>query len=375
MSWNAGELRSSRSASSSAGKRSAGTTSGAPQRKKRKKKKNTLRNTVIYILCVVLVSTLLAEVGWLLANDLCAFNKEYKEVTVEVVRSDSVGDVADKLKEGGLIEYRWLFNLFAAFMKAETKIGVGEYTLNTNMDYKSLINHMRNKNASLSADTVKVSIPEGYTVAELIKRLADYGVSTEEKLTETAKNHVFEYTFVDNENLGSLSRLEGYLFPDTYEFYVNDDPVRVFNKLLGNFQTHVDSEVLAQIEQTGKSLKEIIIMASLIEKETDGKDQRKIASVIYNRINNPAYETGGLLQIDASALYSDDPAYDLYINKGLPPTAIANPGMDSINAAINPANTEYYYYALGKDGVHHYFTNYRDHVNFINSSAYQSNGY
>ena len=120
-------------------------------------------------------------------------------------------------------------------------------------------------------------------------------------------------------------------------------------------------------------------MASLIEKETDGTDREKIASVIYNRLNNPSYETGGLLQIDAALVYATghteltesdlevDSPYNLYTHPGLPPTPIANPGFDSIRAALQPAETNYYYYVRGNDGLHIFSSTYAEHQQVINS--------
>ena len=97
--------------------------------------------------------------GWLLANDMCAFNKEPITTTIEITKDDNINTVSKKLKEEGLIEYRWFFKLFAGIRHAEDKIGIGKYELNSEMDYNALINGMRNKNATLNADTVKVSIP------------------------------------------------------------------------------------------------------------------------------------------------------------------------------------------------------------------------
>ena len=126
-------------------------------------------------------------------------------------------------------------------------------------------------------------------------------------------------------------------------------------------------------------------MASLIEKETDGTDQDKIASVIYNRLkDNGSHGTYGVLNIDAALLYglpdhegaltnedkAVDTPYNLYKYAGLPPTAIANPGIDAIDAALRPAETNFYYYALGKDGKHHYSTTLQEHNNFLNSGNY-----
>ena len=117
------------------------------------------------------------------------------------------------------------------------------------------------------------------------------------------------------------------------------------------------------MENSGRSLKEIVTIASLIEKETDGTDREKIASVIYNRLNYAA-ETAYFLQIDAALVYAAgreitvddyqtlDSPYNLYKHQGLPPTAIANPGLASLKAALNPASTNFYFYALGKDGLH-----------------------
>ena len=156
-----------------------------------------------------------------------------------------------------------------------------------------------------------------------------------------------------------------------------------------NFNSKLDDDLLDKAEERGYDLKDIITIASLIEKETDGTDQTKIASVIYNRLEGPGDKQGtyGMLQIDASLLYAlpdhegsiteadkqTDSPYNLYKYAGLPPTPIANPGLASIQAALEPDNTDYYYYALGKDGVHHFFTNYADHLAFVKSSDYAGN--
>lgn len=358
-------------------------------RKYRKKSKiRWVLNPILYILFIGISSAVLASVGWMLMSDLCAFNKAYIKTTVEVTAEDTVATVAEKLEDAGLIEYPWFFRLFGAFAHAEEKIGMGTHSLNTDMDYRALIVGMRNTSGNLTAETLTVTIPEGYTVMQTIQLLASKGVNTEEDLLKAAKTADFKYDFIDN-STEDISRLEGYLFPDTYEFYVDGNPASVLDKLISTFNSRVDDDLLAQAEARGYDLKKIVVIASLIEKETDGKDHGKIASVIYNRLDGPGDKggTNGLLQIDAALLYtmpehegaptnaekSIDTPYNLYLYKGLPPTAIANPGLASIQAALDPEITEYYYYALGKDGQHHFFTNYNDHVNFINSSEYVGN--
>lgn len=357
--------------------------------KKRKRKKKFL-NPIIYIASVLIVSMLLAGIGWLLISDLCAFNKGTKDETVivEITGEDTMKSVANKLEDAGLIEYKWFFRLFAVLSNAEEKIGMGTYTLHREMDYRALIVGMRSSLGNMQAETVRVTIPEGYTVEQTIKLLAQSNVNTEEALMEVAQTADFNYDFIDNESQ-DISRLEGYLFPDTYDFYVGHNAKDALGKLIANFNSKLDEDLLAEAKSKGYDLREIVTIASLIEKETDGADHGKIASVLYNRLDGPGNKGGthGLLQIDAALLYAIpghegaitnedkaiDSKYNLYKYAGLPPTPIANPGLASIQAALQPEETEYYYYALGKDHIHRFFTNYNDHVNFINSSEYVGN--
>ena len=361
--------------------------SKSTHRRKKLRRMNPLLAVILYVLIVVSASATMAGVGWLLASDLCAFNRGSKmEVTVEISAEDTLDTVADKLQEMELIQYKWFFKLFAKVTKAGDKIGIGTYKLNNDMDYHALISGMRSSSGSMSAETVDVTIPEGYTVAQTIRLLAERGVNTEEKLLEAAKTADFNYEFIDNES-EDISRLEGYLFPDTYQFYVNHNPKSALERLINNFeQKMMGEDVQEELESSGRSMKEIVTIASLIEKETDGTDQAMIASVIYNRLNGPGDKRGtyGMLQIDAALLYAlpdhegaitsadleTDSPYNLRKYAGLPPTPIANPGMASINAALYPTSSDYYYYALGTDHKHHYFTNYNDFLSFVNSSQY-----
>lgn len=355
-----------------------------PRKKKRRRSKIWwVLSPILYILFVGVTSTILASVGWMLMSDLCAFNKTYMETTVEVTAEDTVETVAQKLEDAGLIRYDWFFRIFGAVANADEKIGMGTHELNTDMDYRALIVGMRSSSGNLTAETVDVTIPEGYTVMQTIRLLAEKGVNTEEELLEAAQTHNFNYTFIDNSS-EEINRLEGYLFPDTYEFYVGGDPAEALDKLISTFTVRLDEELLEQAEAKGYDLEDIVIIASLIEKETDGTDHGKIASVIYNRLENVG-ETAHLLQIDASLIYglpedrtgpltsadlATDTPYNLYIHPNLPPTAIANPGLKSIQAALQPEDTNYYFYALGKDGLHHFSKTMAEHNNFVNSAEF-----
>lgn len=359
--------------------------SGAEQQGHAKRRPRRRRiNPLLYILFVLVVSAVLAGIGWLLINDFCAFNKGPVETTIEVTAEDDLNSIADKLHDADLVQYKWFFKIFAKMDKAESKIGVGTYELNSNMDYLALITAMHNSSGNLTSETVRVTIPEGYTAAQIISLLAQKGVNTEEALTEAAKTYDFSYDFIDNTS-EDISRLEGYLFPDTYDFYVGEKASSALKRLLDNFNNKMNDERMNKVEGSGYSLKEIITIASLIEKETDGTDHANISSVIYNRLSDSGeHGTYGMLNIDASLLYAlpdhegsitnedkqMDSRYNLYKYAGLPPTPIANPGIAAIDAALEPASTDYYYYALGKDGRHHYSTTLQEHNNFLNSGNY-----
>lgn len=369
---------------------------GAKKKKAgRQKRMNPLLSVVLWVVIVAVSSVAIASFGWTLAQDFAGLTdgtpaqsvevkitEDYvKEVRKEKQKDGSVKDVtvydmhkiADLLEEKGLIEYPWFFRLFNSVYHGEAKIRQGTYQLHTEMDYMALIRGMRGGNGQ--AVTVNITIPEGYNVKQVIQLLAENGVGSEEKLTNVAANYVFkDFAFIDNEHLGDISRLEGYLYPDTYNFYVGGDPVIAIKSMLSNFDNKIykNDDLVALLEGAPVSLNDVITVASLIEKETDGTDREKIASVIYNRLST-AGETAYYLQIDAALVYAAgreitqedysklDSPYNLYLHTGLPPTPIANPGLASIRAALQPANTKYFYYFLGADGKHVFSETLKQH--------------
>ena len=288
-SWNAGEVRRAQEE--------------APRKKKRRRRRRM--NPILYILLVLLCSALLAGVGWLLMSDLCAFNRGgIVEKTVEIKADDDMGDVAAKLKEQGLINYEWFFKMFANVTNADEKIGIGTYTLNTDMDYRALIQGMRSTSGNMKAETVKVTIPEGYTVEQIIKLLAKNGVASETDLMETAKTADFNYSFIDNDS-EDISRLEGYLFPNTYDFYENDDPERVLEKMLDAFDqsfTNVMKNNLATLNDRMEELmrKNGVFNVSVLTESTpfdvfkqfgfqSGRNVDKFAGATYPTTENGLY--------------------------------------------------------------------------------------
>ena len=353
-----------------------------PRPQRRRSSGRAMGFAMMYVIVVIGVSALLACLGWIAANDVLALNKAYKEETVtitqEMIREDGtadVGQVSRLLKEKGLIQYRGLFSLFSSLTHGKNKIIAGSFTLNTDMDYRALISGM--SWSSSSKAKVNVTIPEGYTVAQIFQLLEDSNVASVEDLNEMAADHDYAFSFLQDIPLGDPSRLEGYLFPDTYEFTTPHSALYVINKMLVRFDEVFTDEMRAQVEKSGKTIHEVLTVASLIERETDGTDQKRIASVIYNRLNDPTAETVGLLQIDATLTYINggrvpveadkqiDSPYNTYKYKGLPPGPIASPGLKAIQAAMDPEKTSYFYYVLGDDNVHHFFKTYSEMQSFM----------
>ncbi len=342
-----------------------------------------LRGGLMYFGFVICISVILASVGWLAADDVLSLNKDYVEAEVYVGEKLDMKQVSAELYNKGLIKYPQLFRIFAKLMKAETKMDPGVYTLTSKLDYNAMVHAMHQSDAGpVERATVTVMIPEGKTLKQTFQILAEHGVCPYETLLECAANYEFKYDFLEDIPYGKETRLEGYLFPDTYQFYASSSPEEAIDKFLSNFNSKFNAEMRLQAEEMGYSLHEIVTIASLVEMEA-GKDAERptIASVIYNRLSSSYYP---YLQIDAaiqyaleerkeSLTYEDleiDSPYNTYKYTGLPPGPIANPGLASIRAALNPEDTGYYFYALNKTGSHNFFATQSQFEYFVNSSEF-----
>jgi UPF0755 protein len=357
---------------------------------------------------VVVVSAVLATLGWNWANDVLALNKPAVEAVItlpesiftketinyedesldggvrlttkEVVKADMTY-VGELLKENGLIQYPFLLEFFAVFTHKDYELAAGTYELNSEMDYSALLTNMGPK--SVAKPEVEVTIPEGYNIDQIFQLLEDKGVATVEDLRDMAANHdyKFEWLVPLEIPLGDYHRLEGFLFPDTYKFYVGHDPLYAINKMLQGF----DKKIMKYLESINANEKydlyDLVTIASLIEKETDGTDQVLISSVIYNRLYRWG-DTPSFLNIDAAIIYAlgehkeeltlddlqIDSPYNTYLYTGLTPGPISNPGLYSLNAALDPDETDYYYYAMDPDtGAHHFSRSESEHNRFLDS--------
>ena len=334
-----------------------------PEKAMREVKKTGCLGGILMFLFLFCVAAGLAIFAWMAASDVLSLNNDEFTVTVTLPedifhakegtgRVADVDYIADLLHKNGLIDYKWLFKSYCDLSKAETKFDPGEYELSSTYDYRALVHHLCESAAVLK--TVTVTIPEGFTMQDIFRRFEEEGVAKYDDLMDAAATATFKYDFLEGtEELGA-SRLEGFLFPDTYEFYVNSDPASAINKMLSNFYLRFNQDYIAQCERMNRSVRDIVNIASLIEKEAKLDDDRPyVASVVYNR-----FAAQMTLGFDTTILYvhqdhegeptqemiEEDSPYNTRKNLGLPPTPICNPGMASITAAMNPASSYYYYF-------------------------------
>lgn len=375
-----------------------------PARRKPIKKKGTgllgiphFLSTLILFAMILAVSLTLARMVWLWADDVLALTKEEKEVTVTILDTDNMNQIAEKLANAGLIRYPRLFKFYSDLTGAREDISAGTFTLNCLFDYHALVNAMSGFTSSRTE--VTVTIPEGYECRQIFELLEKNGVCTVEQLEKAAQEgDLGTFWFLSDVTRDSPYCLEGFLFPDTYDFYTADDPERVLRKMLRDFEYRFDEDMEADIaglntwlgeklagygysEEDIKArqlnIRDVVNIASMIERETAGSgESAKIASVIYNRLCNPDYP---YLNIDAtiqyalgerkaSLSYEDtqiDSPYNTYTNPGLPVGPISNPGLNSLSAALHPEDTAYYFYALDVDGTHHFSQTSEEHNQFL----------
>lgn len=360
------------------------TSKGRPKRKKGEGLLGipSILVTFVWLALIVVIGVTAGRMLWICAADVLAFGREDKVVTVTIYEADTMEDIIDKLHEGGLIRYKSLFNLYAGISDAEEDIKPGIYDLNTRYDYHALVNFMSPRS---SREVIKLTIPEGYTCRQIFALLEENRICTAVDAAAYAANgDLSDYWFLEGIQRGSNNCLEGYLFPDTYEFYKNSTPREAIEKMLDNFEYRFDEEMAAQLETLNQKvtdgsygIREIVIIASLIEKESAAPGESpKVAGVIYNRLfrwgnNRP------LLNIDATIVYAQegqneridtklDHPYNTYLYEGLTPGPIANPGLASLKAALNPESHNYYYYVLNPEtGMHQFSTTYEEHSSYV----------
>lgn len=286
-------------------------------------------------------------------------------VAVVIEKGSGISSIASELRAQGVIKSELYFRLAAKLSGQETKLKAGNYQLEKNMPHDEILAALEKGE---QAESNRVTIREGLTIDQTAALLADkLGISAEE-FSQIAKNGASEYAtrypFLEGTYQNSL---EGYLFPETYDFKKGATAREVLERMLAEYQKVWDSISTpnAKASSVQLSQQQIMTIASLIEKETKIPEERElVSSVIYNRINKdmklqlcssvqfllPDGDSRNKLRLTNADIATPSP-YNTYLHEGLPPGPIANPGKAAIFAALNPSDDDYIYFVLtGKDG-------------------------
>jgi UPF0755 protein len=292
---------------------------------------------------------------------------------VEISEGASFREVANLLAQKGLIVSSFWFRLLGKVQDAERKIQPGEYELHTAMRPVEILN------ALVKGKVIHygVLIPEGLTAQQIGKLLEEGGIAKEADIARL----VADPAFVKSLGLKAQT-LEGYLFPDTYHFRRRTRPEDVLRAMAQRFKAAYTPELQAQATALGMTERQVVTLASIIEKETGRDDERPLISAVFHNRLKKRYP----LQSDPTVIYGirnfsgnltrkdlgRRTPFNTYTKLGLPPSPIANPGLRSIQAAVNPAPVKYLYFVSKNDGSHHFSATVAEHTRAV--ERYQKRG-
>ena len=352
-----------------------------PRKKKHRQSKLSRFAESFLLICIFVgVAVFLAYFALVSASDLLGLGQQDKqiEVTLTPEEAASLDKTAEVLKENGVISQKVVFKLYAKLKNKEGSFLAKTFVLNNKWGYDQIMDHLAYDKAE--SDIVTITFREGMTERQIGELLEENKVCTAEKFYAALENGDYSsYDFaglVPDDDL-RFRRYEGYIFPDTYEFYTSMKPEEVVKKFFHNFDQKVDADVMKQIRNLPNGLGELdnlITLASIIQKEaTDMENMKMVSSVFHNRLKNSAEYP--YLQSDATSNYIRDDirkfmtednqemydAYDTTKVVGLPIAPICNPGMDAIQAAIHPADTNYYYFVSDDAGNYYFASTLSEH--------------
>lgn len=321
-----------------------------------------------YRIIVLLLALLLAIRMTSVMNDIMGFTRGENEKTVQVTKGMTTSQLIGALDKAGLVKHsvedRAFIRLTSGIRDdAESPTYLaGEYVLTPNMGIEKMLSTCQNVQKTA---TVSVTFPEGYTVEQMAARLEKYKVCAADDFITACNKRSYNYSFVKNMSNPKkrYHALEGYLYPDTYQFYEGEDAESVVDTMLGTFNTKWKEKYKDRAAKMDMSMNDVIILASIVQKEDSNSDNMAIiASVFYNRLNSSSYPN---LQSDTTTNYLEKYVrknvtaneyksyknwYSTYICTGLPVGAVCNPGDDAITAVLWPETTNYYFFSHDSDG-------------------------
>lgn len=296
-------------------------------------------------------------------------------VQMDIPYGSSTVAIAQKLEEVGAVKMPLLFRMYSKFKGYDSQYKYGLYTFNTENGYSKIADMLMNDGAK--AESVQVTIPEGTGINDYTKNVNGEdvtvkGIATilEEKGVCNKKDFIYALNEVElntklleNCNYGkTYYSLEGYLFPDTYDFYAYDSEEcakMVIEKMISQTEIKITDDMYARAKEMGYSINEILTMASIIQMESgqNTEEMKNVAAIFYNRLNSQDFSTLGSSPTCyyGDSFKNDDGRYNTYEVKGLPPGPLCSPGIDAINAALYPAEKDgYYYFVTDSNGNFYY---------------------
>ena len=335
--------------------------------------------STIYLAIVIAISVGISIFALGIVRDVTGITKSKKdaEVTVEIPQGATLPSIAKILKEKGLIDSEFGLIAYAKLTKTDYTYQPGTFTLNPKWGYKEMLKAMTVQ--QIVRETVKVRIIEGKTAEDIAALLEENGVCAATDFLDALETHDYtKYDFIKNipDSAGRLCKLEGYLFPDTYEFYKESDVDQVVTKFLDNFDKRFDQKLRDKAKAKGMTLDEVVKFASVVQKEgVSEKTMKMVAGVFNNRMSNKNYQ---YLQSNATLSYaigepilwmSDEQMknpspYNSYTHKGLPPSAICNPGLQAIKAVLDPDVNSYYFFVTDEDRLFYFSKTANEHERF-----------
>lgn len=351
------------------------------KRDKLKARKNKRVFSFVWLCMVLLVSFALASYLIGGADDFFGAKRTPGTVEIELPEQLDAESLAELLYSRGAIEEPEFFKIYAEIRIDEWEyFQPGVYKVDTNLDYEDLLNLLQGGNET--KEEVTVTFPEGMNMLEMAQLLAENEVCSQDDFLDAVNNYDFtnyEVIAAASGTTGKYYKLEGYLFPDTYNFYKGEEVESVIGKMINNFQSKFDDDLRAKAEAMGMTVDEVVTLASIIQGEAaSASDMYRVSAVLHNRLEF-GYEYGIYrLECDSTSCYPyKNPQavpetgalsygnYDTYKIEGLPAGAICNPGLDALKAALNPATEDgaesYLYFCHAADGTAYYASSSWEH--------------
>lgn len=287
-------------------------------------------------------------------------------VTVTIAEGSGSAAVSQQLFDEGIIKYPSVFRVLSKVGGYDGEYKPGSITIQDNMTYNDILDML----IVSERESVKVTIPEGYTAKQIAATLEDNGICDADDFLSILDPSLYDYDFLDNLP-DRDNRLEGYLFPATYELMPHTPAQNVADEMLKAFSNVFTLDLRARADELGMTVDQVVTFASIIERETNSDTERaKVAGVFYNRLRSGMklescatvqYILGENKPVLSVADTQIDSPYNTYRNTGLPIGPISNPGEKCLRAALYPEETDAFYFVLGKNGEHIFSKTYEEH--------------